>query len=210
MKIDNLRRKIIFNFIISAIAVAACAVASYLYLGNKAVTADMVNKINKESKAIERQITEIKNHSSAIDKHKLAWGKLSKDQKSVEGIEVKKFNKTLTNLSKKYLITTKKVNINLPAQLDNKPFDRKTVDMFFTSVSIDFMAINDTLAMAFVNDLTKSLHGYIVITSFSIKKSKDYSEQDLIDLTLEKNPGILEGKLDFAWYAPKESSKSLF
>ena len=210
MKIDNLRKKIIFNFIISAIAVAACAAASHLYLENKAMTADRVNKINKESTAIESQTTEIQNHSSAIDKHKLAWKKLSKDQKSVKGIEIKRFNKILTNLSKKYLITTKKVNINLPTLLKGKPFDHKTIDMFFTSVSINFIAINDILAMAFVRELTQSLQGYTVVTSFSIKKGKDYSEQDLIDLTLEKNPGILEGNLDFTWYAPKKSTKSLF
>ena len=207
MKIIALRRKIIINLLVSVVIAAACGVIFYSHLENKSATAKELKKIKKETVAIKKKVKEIESQAAAIEKYKITWSRLSDKKKITNGIEVEKFNQQLKELGEKYLITTKRVKINLPEPMSDEIFWRDTVEIFFTTVAIDFHAINDSLALAYVIELVNSLGGYPIVTNFSLKKSEDYIDKDFTDILLDKKPGAISGTLNFSWYASKAVSQ---
>jgi hypothetical protein len=210
MKVVSLRKKIIFNFSISFLLLLVSGGMVYLYINEEATTGEKINRITIETSEIRNKTSDLESQAAEIDKHKITWQQLSTNKKNVGGIKVDEFNSTLDSVAKKYLITTSNVKINLPEPLKDGIFARQTVDILFTTVSINFTSINDTMAIAFVMDFMNSLQGYQVITNFDLKKTKNYSAQDLLDVSFGKSPGFVTGKIEFFWYVSKESIKSQF
>ncbi len=210
MKITNLKKRITINVIISVMITGCCAGLVYFYLNKSSEMTNKLNALDKEAGAIKSRVANFKNQTAEIEKYKLVWQGLDKNKKYVEGVKVDDFNKNLKDISDKYLISTNNVKISVPTTLKEPTFKRDTLEIMFTTVSLNFVSFNDTIAVAFVDEFLKNIPGYTIITAFDIIKSKDYIAADFTNLSTGKDAGAVDGRLEFLWYVPKESIKSDF
>ena len=207
MKILVLRKKIIINASLAAILLAINGAIFFFYNNIDQTSEAEIRKIDGQINSIKLRIQEIENKEAEIKKYKTLWPTISEKRKYSEGIKVEDFNNILADISKKYLVTTENVKINLPQIINKNAFKRETFDIYQTSVSINYFAISDVMAISFVEEFISSLYGYPVIVYFDMSKSKPYSAQDLSDISYGKTKGSVSGKLEFFWYVPKSSQQ---
>ena len=203
MKILTLRKKIIINAILVAILLVINGVVFFFYNNIDQTSEAEIKKIEGQINDIKSRLREIENKDAEIKKYKALWPNISEKRKHTEGIKVDDFNNILADISKKYLVTTENVKINLPQIINQGIFKRATFDLYYTSVSLNYFAINDVMAVSFVEEFVSSLYGYPVIVYFDMSKSKPYTAQDLSDISYGKVKGAITGKLEFFWYVPK-------
>lgn len=203
MKIISLRKKVIARAIIAFVLIVI-NVATFLFHKNIKENANQeITKLGKETSSIQSRIQEITSKEAEIKKYKVLWQALDDKYKNLNGVKADDFNKKLEEISKKYLVKTSDVKINLPEILSDPIFKRETFHIYFTSVSLKYSAINDISAIAFINEFINSLNGYTITTYFDINKVKDYKEQDFIDISYGRVNGGISGRLEFFWYVPK-------
>jgi len=203
MKILNLRKKIIINSLITLILLAINGVVFFFYNNVEQASKAEIKKVEDQISGIKLRIKEIENKDAEIKKYKALWPTISEKRKYSGGIKIDDFNNVLADISKKYLITTENVKIDLPKIINQGVFKRETFDLYYTSVSINYFAISDVAAISFVEEFIASLYGYPVIVYFDMSKSKPYTAQDLSDISYGKSKGSIAGKLEFVWYVPK-------
>lgn len=203
MKILNLRKKIIINAALALILLALNGAVFFFYNNIDKTSEAEIKKIEGQISNIKSRIREIENKDAEIKKYKALWPTISEKRKYSEGIKIDDFNNVLAEISKKHLVTTENVKINLPAVINQGVFKRETFELFYTSVSLNYFAINDVMAVSFVEEFVSSLYGYPVIVYFDMSKSKPYTAQDLSDISYGEAKGSISGKLEFFWYVPK-------
>jgi hypothetical protein len=203
MKIIDLRKKLITRAIIAIILFAVNLAIFLFYKNIKENSNNEIRKIETNISSISSRIIEVESKRAKIEKYKILWENLEDKHKDLNGIKAEEFNKKLEEISKKYLIKTSDVKINLPEVIKDGIFKRETFDIYLTSVSIKYNSVNDILAISFINEFIQSLNGYPIITYFDIKKDKSYEAKDLIDISYGKATGAISGRLEFFWYVPK-------
>lgn len=203
MKILTLRKKIIINAILATILLGLNFAVFFFYNNIDQASESEIRKIEMQTQSFKSRIREIENKEAEIKKYKALWPNISENRKHTGGIKVDDFNKTLEEVSKKYLITTENVKINLPQEIKQDIFKRETFDLYHTSVSMNYFAISDVMAVSFVEEFVSSLYGYPIVVYFDMSKSKSYSAQDLSDISYGKLKGSVTGRLEFFWYVPK-------
>lgn len=203
MKILILRKKIITNAILALILLAINGAVFFFYSNIEKASEVEINKVEEQINNIKSRIREIENKDAEIKKYKTLWSTISEKRKHSDGIKVDDFNNILAEISKKYLVTTENVKINLPQVINRGLFKRETFELYYTSVSMNYSAISDVMAISFVEEFVSSLYGYPVIFYFDMSKSKPYNAQDLSDISYGKAKGSISGKLEFFWYVPK-------
>jgi hypothetical protein len=203
MKILILRKKIIINAILALILLGINGAVFFFYNNIDQASEAEIIKVEGQISNIKSRIREIEKRDAEIKRYKALWTTISEKRKHSDGIKVDDFNNILAEISKKYLVTTENVKINLPQVINQGLFKRETFDLYHTSVSMNYFAINDVMAISFVEEFINSLYGYPIIYYFDMSKSKPYSAQDLSDISSGKAKGSISGKLEFFWYVPK-------
>lgn len=203
MKILILRKKIITNVILALILLAINGAVFFFYNNIDQDSEAEIMKVEGQINNVKSRIREIENKDAEIKRYKALWTTISEKRKHSDGIKVDDFNNILAEISKKHLVTTENVKINLPQVINQGPFKRETFDLYQTSVSMNYSAINDVMAISFVEEFIGSLYGYPIISYFDMSKSKPYSAEDLSDISSGKAKGSISGKLEFFWYVPK-------
>ncbi len=209
MKIQQLRRKIAINFIASVALLAAAAIVAF-YISNKQKYSDQeIDQIHREASVIRSQTQELESQTSQARKYKEVWKTLSDNKKSTRGIRMDDVNKIIGNLADKYNLYAPSIQVVLPENLDAGVFQRKTINVSYSSVTLSFDALSDVKALAFISEFFNKLPGYTVISSIEMTKSRKYNQEDFINISLGKNPSILKVKVLFAWYIFHEKLKQV-
>ena len=206
MKILILRKKIIIQLSISLALAAILGFGIYYVLSQKKEIKAEVSKIESGAMQIKSQIMDLQNEASETKKYKEIWKTISKNKKSTQGIKVDDMNDLLKKIADKYSVSKSKIQVILPEILSNGVFNRKTVQMNYSTATLNFESVNDTRALLFLSEFINALPGYIIIKSLELtKKVSSYSYQDLIDISIGKNTNTLVVvKIDFYWYSYKE------
>lgn len=207
MKIPNLRKRIIINLSASGILLIALSIAIYYFLDLQKKANDQIRDIKSKTINIQSQISQLKSEEKEFEKYSKIWKQINENKKKIAGIKVDYVNESLKNAAQKYAIGDTKIKITLPEKLDKGVFNRKTVEVLYTTVNLDFVAVSDVNAIAFIYDFLSSLPGYQVITRLNIRKGKDYEAQDYVAISAGKSNGNISGKVSFFWYAFKEKPK---
>jgi len=203
MKISTLRRKIIVNFTILGVIISILGAGiSYNFYARLEVD-KKTEKIKSETLLIRAQAYELKSKTIEIKKYTEIYDKLSEAKKSTAGIKMDDVNAKLKTVADKYSIINPTIKVTLPETLKGGVFERKTVNVLFTTANLTFSAINDVKAFAFITEFMESLPGYIIVINLEIKKSKSYSVAELVEISIGKAKGNVSGKVDFFWYACK-------
>lgn len=206
MRIPDLRKKIIINCSVSVVLIAALAVIVNYYLGAQTIVQSKVSRINSEISRIKMETAALESKTAEVKKYTTIWQAMSENKTNATGIKIDDVNAKLAAVADKYNITGVNLKISLPEAIKEGALKRDTLDVLLSTVNITFNAFNDVKALSFINDLLSSLQGYPVVTSFEMKKTKDYSDLDLQSIALGKGVGIVSAKIDFNWYVFKENS----
>lgn len=208
MKILKLRKKIIVSFsVVGVLFLVFVAIILLTYYEKKDATAK-VELIKSDIAQIENQISELEIKIVEIKKYQGLWKSLSGNKKNTAGIKMDEINSSLALVAEKYAIFDPVIKVALPETLKDGIFKRSTVSVLSTNVSLSFSAADDVMALSFVTEFINSIPGYVVVTNMEIRKSKSYTDKDLIEISSGKNSAAVSGKLDFVWYAYKEKSES--
>ncbi len=204
MKILHLRKKAIINFSISGILLIMLGAIIFYNSSQKAVLQSKINQTKSETSRIKAQTEELQTKEAEIKKYLELWKQIEHNKKSVSGIKMDNVNTILDVVSAKYNVKNTKIKVTLPETLKEGIFNRKTVNILYTTAALEFQTVTDIAAISFVVEFINSLPGYVIIDNLEIKKSKpQYSEQDFVDIASGKSAGLINGKIDFFWYVYK-------
>jgi hypothetical protein len=204
MKVVLLRKQIIRNFSIAAVLALFFGAIFFYYSNEKNGVKAKIEKISEETAQINNDLSDLQSKTAEINKYKNLWSKITANKKNTSGIKVDETNSKLSSIAAKYSIGSASIKLSLPELMKGGIFDRKTVGVMMSTATLTFVAANDVKALMFVDEFISSLKGYPVINSFSIERGKDYSNDDLIELSTGKTSGLINGKVDFFWYVYKD------
>lgn len=204
MKIPNLKKQIIRNFFVAGVMFIVFGIGFYYYSNQQKFVKDKIDKINNEAAQFSVELADLQSKTAEIKKYKDMWPKISQSKKDVEGIKIDEVNKILNSIAKKYSIGSPNIKLSLPELMNGGVFDRKTINVMMTTANVTFTATTDVKAIMFADEFIRSLKGYPVVTLFNVSKNKEYSNDDLIEISMGKAQGNIGGKFDFYWYIYKE------
>lgn len=209
MRIIQIKKRIAISSVIAA------SFAGLLTLGinysneqNDSVV-ERIGRVQSENSQIKSKTEEFKNRSIEIQKYSTLWKQIPQNRKSSDGIKMNDINTTLSKLAGKYVIHNQSIKLNVPEIIDFGPFNRKSYNTVVATSSIDFIAVDDVRALQFLDEFFKEAPGYQIITSLSLKKTRDYKNDDFIGISRNSSEaGAILGKVDFVWYAFKRKDQA--
>ena len=205
MKIDKLKKQIKYSSasIVILITLISISLAMYVYINNSFL--DQYDKIIMDIADIKNKTQEIEQKTQQNKKYMEMWSKISQNKKSLEGVKVDDINKLVANIGEKYSITGTVFKISVPENFPSSVFKNDTISLLYTIGELTFKSFNDVKAIQFVNEFTKFLHGYAIITRFEFNKERDYEIKDYFDISTGRTSGAIQGRLIFSWFVYKEN-----
>ena len=211
MKLQKLRYQINIS-LASTLILAIIFIASVIYIFiSKENQANLITQIQNRTSSIIGETSELEGTINETKKYKEIWKNLDSKKKSTEGIKIDQINSAFDQIAEEYNIYNQNIKISLPEAVKGGIFERKTLDIFYSKVDISFFAADDRKAVLFITNFLKKMPGYIVVTDFSLKQSKEsYDREALVEISSGKNAAfIIEAKISFFSYIFKEKTKSI-
>ena len=207
MKILELRKKIITNSILTASSLALfCACAFYNMHQNSQMN-QQAESIANETSQIQSQAQELQSKTMDIKKYMAIWRNLDEKKKNTAGFKIDDVNNSLSAIAIKHNISDPVIKVVSDRDgLNMGVFNCTTINPSLNTVNLSFKALEDSKALSFINEFIESLPGYVVISSFDIKKDKSYTSEDLIAISAGKGSGLVSGNMNFFWYTFKNKS----
>ncbi len=207
-KVSLIKKKIFFNI---GIAVIFIMVIFAIYGYCKFLQEDNVVKLRQFTQYIADLKTNTANLQTKISegkKYKEIWKSINDKKRSFDGVKVDEVNEKFRSLAGSYNLLNYVIDITVPEKLSDGIYNRKNSDVLLSSVIIGFSAVDDVRAMAFIKEFTDNLPGYVVVDDFHISKTKDYTDDDLVKISLGKfNDLAVTVKFGFSWYVLKKKDQ---
>ena len=209
MKISALKRTIVINSIILVVSIVIFICCIFFSIYQIKSSREQTNKINSETDLIKSKTQSIIGKSSKAKKYKDLYTQISKEKRTnFSGIKMDEINIKLKTIGDKYNITSREIKIAVPENLKDEPFKLKSFSVLLTTVTLNFRAYTDDRVFLFVREFLKSLNGFTILTIFDIRKDKEYSEDNLVNISAGSGNGNIIAKVEFYWYAFKEEDKT--
>ncbi len=203
MKLLKLRKKIITNLVVSGFLLVIFGSTIYYNVLQKKSAQDQAAVVQSEISTINDKYAELENKAAEIKKYQEAWKNISSSKKVIGNIKMDDINAKLNLVADKYSIIKPAIKVILPEDISSGIFNRSTVTIALSTANLTFEAINDVKALSFISEFINSIQGYAVITNLELRKSKKYTEQDLVAISSGKGQGAISAKVDFYWYIYK-------
>lgn len=201
MQISKIKQKIAVSAFISVVLVSIIGFSAYYITGFIKQSELKIRQINIATSNFKQESFKLESQAAEFKKYSQIWSELKPLKRKVEGIKSDKVNKSVSDIAKKYSIRNVDVKLNLPKELKNEVFNRSTIRVFYTLITIDFVSLTDINAMKFIYEFLSTLSGQKIISSISIKKEKDYSNSDFSQISVGKSEGNIYTKVNIHWYA---------
>lgn len=209
MIIREIKKKITVNFAI-AFALGLLVAGLLVYMSSfKNDQNKQIDYIRQLASQLSSQALEYQSKAQETKKYIDIWKTIPDSKKKFEGIKIDEINNKIAQSSEKYYISNQSIKLSLPEDLKDGVFNRKSLYVSYTNVTITFNAMDDIGAISFLSEFLGSLSGYAIITNCDIKKNKKYSDQDLIDISSNKAIGGVAVKIDFVWYVYRQKAEAI-
>lgn len=210
MKLISIRKKIITNALVSALLIIALGAVIVYDSHRKKATREEAEKVEEETLKIKDRSAELQNKILEARKYQEIWKTISSNRKVISNLKIDDINSMISKIADKYSITKPAIKMTIPEEMRGGIFQRSTVSVASSTATLTFNSLNDIKALAFISELVDSAPGYIIISSFEMKKGKKYSDQDLIQISSGNGAGAVNVKVDFFWYLYKDKSFDRF
>ena len=209
MKTENLKKSIIINSSILSILILIFSGCVFFVFYQKKNADEQSNKINTETEAIKAKTNSIAGKASQAKKYKDLYSQIPVEKRTnFTVIKMDEINLKLKTIGDKYYITSREIKINVPENFKDEPFKLKTMSVLYTSVVLNFRSYTEDKAFFFLDEFIKSLNGYTILTNIDIRKEKEYTSDNLINISAGKGTGNVTTKAEFYWYSFKEDDKA--
>ena len=173
------------------------------------ITDEQNQKIKGETDIIKSKTQSLIGKASQAKKYKDLYSQISKEKRTnFSGIKMDEINLKLKNIGDKYYITSREIKIAIPENLKDEPFKLKTFNVLLTTVTLNFRSYTDDRVFLFVREFMGSLNGFTILNNFEIRKEKDYTADNLINISSGNGIPNVMAKVEFYWYAFKEEDKN--
>jgi len=206
MKLLILRKKIITNSSISGVLVILLGLIIAYDIHKKQTTREEAQRVETETANIRNKSVELQNKVAEAKKYQEVWKTISTTKKFVGTLRIDDVTSKIDTLAEKYQIEKPAIKMTIPEELTNGIFKRSTINITVSTATLTYDAVNDVKAIAFISEFVQSVPGYVVIANFEMKKTKKYTDQDLIQLSSGKGSGAISAKVDFFWYIYKQKT----
>ncbi len=204
MKIDKLKKKTFTNLAGSAFLIIVLFLTIFYNVNLVKESKNKIDKANQEANSFIAETALIESKFSEVRKYQKLWTEISNNKKSMNGIKIDDINNNLKKLSENYNIYDPSIQVSLPENLNDNIFNRPSISVLFSKINLNFSAIDDVSAINFINDFVNSFYGYGVVVNFTIKKSKKYSAQDLVNITKGTPSASISGQAEIYLYSYKD------
>ncbi|GDX36406.1 hypothetical protein LBMAG18_09170 [Alphaproteobacteria bacterium] len=209
MKTDTLKKNIIINSSILSVLILIFSSCIFFIYYQKKNADEESNKINTETETIKNKTASIAGKASLAKKYKDLYSQIPLEKRTnLTGIKMDEINFKLKTIGDKFYITNREIKINVPENFKDEPFKLKTMNVLYTSVVLNFRSYTEDKAFLFLDEFLKSLNGYTILINIDIRKEKEYSSENLINISAGKGIGNVSTKAEFYWYSFKEDDKA--
>lgn len=155
------------------------------------VKKDIVN-INQTISETEIKIKEIK------ESYKL-WDKLAKNNKVQKGLEIDKAKSFLTNLEKRFKLSTPiDVMLSPPVQLKDV-YETKTTVVVSSEVNLKLAAPTDEIIMNVIDSIIQNYPGFVSLKFFSLEKKSLLNDEIINKISRGIFVPMIESNVTFEW-----------
>lgn len=209
MKLEDLKKVITVNSIILAVLIIILISSIFFIFYQHKNTIKQNEKVQSETDLIKSKTNSIAGKASQAKKYKQLYSEIPKEKRTnFTGIKMDEINLKLKNIGDKYYITSREIKIAIPDNLKDEPFKLKTFNVMLTTVTLSFKSYTDDRAFLFAREFMNSLNGFTILTSFDIRKEKDYNSDSLINISAGSGVANINCKIEFYWYSFKEEDKN--
>jgi len=209
MKLVDLKKTISINSAVLTLLIIIFSSSVFFIFYQSKNAKEQSEKINSETDIIKSKTQSLIGKASQAKKYKDLYSQISKEKRTnFSGIKMDEINLKLKTIGDKYYITSREIKIAIPENLKDEPFKLKTFNVLLTTVTLTFRSYTDDRVFLFVREFMKSLNGFTILNNFEIRKEKDYSADNLINISSGNGIANVMAKIEFYWYAFKEEDKN--
>ena len=206
MNIQPLKKSILRESVIIIAALSLSAAAAFY---TDTVYEDFLKKKNK----LEQDANQLLQQKTAIE---TKYTNFQKERAIYNEAEMRSANpglyidrdavKDLFNIYRSQFYLTKiSIDMQPVADSTNPKFVRKNFVIITSDVSVDFQASIDTDIYDMIKAMQKELPGTIKVTSLSLKKKEEFSENALRQIRTQGSYPLVEGTMKFTWFGLKST-----
>jgi hypothetical protein len=208
MKLELVKKQIKLNFLISA--TIAFITALVIYFGFFFYSDD-----NTGTQKVDQQIEEIKSKNDALlsdiengRKFTKIFGSIPKRQKYLSGINTSLASENFEKLGEQFFIKDRKIVFLDTTVFKDEVDNTKNLIPYYSEITLDFRAFSDDLAVQFLENFISELDGYWTITEFSLNKTGNYSDEELIKISKNTAKPVLIAHAQIKWFNLSSQKKS--
>lgn len=160
-----------------------------------------ISKANSELDELERQFSVIIDHFAD---YKVIYKKISEGKLT---LSVRKAKRALDRLRRRHRLQDLQVEIT---SLETWGENKRGLDQFigfrptYRRIKLDFSAISDLQAYAFVNSIRDNFPGYIHMEKLGIKQSQEYDDEFLESIGTDEPLPLVSTELKILWGGVQE------
>jgi hypothetical protein len=205
-----LKKKLIFSSVF-IVAIAALIGLSSLYeQGFNDKKSAKIKKIEEESQDLEKKSAEITLKIKNAKKYKEIWNNADAKRKNFNPPKLIAIGKLSQDIADEFKITNPQADLSSDIELNQGIYkNRQALTTYLSEIKLTFNALTDKDALGFIEKLTDSLPGYVIISKIALKKSEEgkYSNERLMNISKGDFSGIIEGNVEFSWYFTRKKNK---
>ncbi len=207
MKIKKLKKTIIINSSIAVVLIASFVAISIFIFNLNNISLQKIRQIKAETGITKAKTAQNNKKLIDIAKYEKKWTNLSDKEKSTRTIKSTEVKEIVDALSKKYHIKDMQFAMQVPQKLNKGQFKKGSIEVYLTTGKISLGSTDDIKALKFVQELSTTLPGYMIIEKLSLNKNKEYTEREFVALSQTGSISKVRTRIQFHWYSKKSTQE---
>ncbi len=208
-KLQHLKRKLIRILMIFAAVLAAMAVVSYVssdYAAKKGVQVRQEqSNINVYHSRIEQLEQKFNIYETSFSAYTELDKKLKEGRFKLDTAEVKKI---LNRLRQQHRIANLTLQMTPQNRYGQEDPSSVGVEPVFREVTLSLSALSDLHIYAFLQDLERSMPGYMHFTKATVTRIRPLSDDILREVSVGSTPALVSGNITFVWLGITQKKSS--
>jgi hypothetical protein len=179
----------------------ACLIMGYSFYDRQS-REDELAKIQRETALSRNRIVKLEDENNRFIQQQLRFNRIPKRQRDVQlndlPSRIAVLQPTLQNLKVRYRLAVLDINLTNVA-----PFiaaqDQKKYATQFNTITLNFGGLSDELILSFLQELFRTLPGYIRVEKMEMKRDLEITQDVLGQIQGQSIPVLVSGSIVFTW-----------
>lgn len=204
MKVQQTHKRLIIELLIYLVVVVLGAAACFFMSGQLEQSKKKVERVESQVDKLKQKIrlSDVTNVEFAEAVRK--WQSLSPEAKKLTGLRINDAKDMVDYFKEAYELYGVSTSFSKPQELSDKAFKKDTLSTVYSEVSVNFSSVSDAHAFNFVHALEQYFPGYIQVTSFSLSRNQDLTQDIFYNIVAGEQIPTVTATLVFKWWDFKE------